>query len=143
VLLCIGAGIGIGEALQASGADEFLARGTIDALGDRPLLVLAAVYGVTMVFTNLITAKAAAVLIFPIAMATAHKLGVDIMPFAIVVMAAAAASFATPIGYQTNLMVLGPGGYRYMDYVRIGGPLSLLIWALTVAITPLVWPFHP
>ena len=141
VLLCIGAGLGIGAAMKSSGAAELLADNTVDLLGNRPLLALAFIYGLTMVFTNLITAKAAAVLIFPIAMSTAHSLGVDIMPFAIAVMVAAAASFATPIGYQTNLMVYGPGGYRYSDFLRIGGPLSLLIWGLTMAIVPFVWPF--
>jgi di/tricarboxylate transporter len=94
-----------------------------------------------MVFTNIITAKAAAVLFFPIAMATAARLGVNAMPFAVAVMLASAASFATPVGYQTNLMVYGPGGYRASDYLRLGGPLSLMIWGLTILIAPLAWPF--
>ncbi len=96
-----------------------------------------------MVFTNIITAKAAAVLFFPIAMATSARLEVNAMPFAVAVMIASAASFATPVGYQTNLMVYGPGGYRASDYLRVGGPLSLLIAVLTLAIAPFAWPFLP
>ena len=74
-------------------------------------------------------------------MAAADKLDCSVMPFAIVVMIAAAASFATPIGYQTNLMVYGPGGYRFSDYLRIGAPLSLIAGVITVVLTPLIWPF--
>jgi len=141
VLLAMGAGLGIGRALQASGAAHEIAISLVGLLGNNPRLVLAIIYGITMIFTNLITAKAAAVLFFPIAIATAHGLDVSIMPFAIAVMVASAASLATPIGYQTNLMVYGPGGYRFSDYLRLGGPLSLLVWAITILIAPEVWPF--
>ncbi|NOX53876.1 MAG: SLC13 family permease [Planctomycetes bacterium] len=147
VLLVIGAGLGIGKAVELSGAASFLAHHLIAVMGSHPWLVLATVYAITMVLTNLITAKAAAVLIFPIAMAAAENLSVqlgapvDPMPFAIAVMMAAAASFATPVGYQTNLMVIGPGGYRASDFLRLGVPLSLLIWAVTVFLAPIVWPF--
>ena len=141
ILLVIGAGLGLGRGLEQSGAAALLAGGLTSLTGKNPYLVLALVYGLTMFFTNLITAKAAAVLFFPIAMAAAHSLGVDVMPFAIAVMMAAAASFATPIGYQTNLMVYGPGGYRFSDYLRLGGPLSLILWAVGVVVIPLAWPF--
>lgn len=141
VLLAMAAGLGIGEALKSSGTDRFLAGGLISAVGPHPYAVLAVVYTLTMVFTNIITAKAAAVLFFPIAMAAAGDLGVSPMPFAIAVIVAAAASFATPVGYQTNLMVYGPGGYTQSDYLRLGGPLSLLVGVITIIITPLVWPF--
>jgi di/tricarboxylate transporter len=73
-------------------------------------------------------------------MATADNLGVDFMPFVIVTMVAASASFATPLGYQTNLMVYGPGGYRFSDYLRIGLPLDILVGGTAVLITPLAWP---
>lgn len=141
VLLTMAAGLGIGRALEKSGAAAFLAEGLIETAGHNAWLVLAVVYLITMIFTNLITAKAAAVLFFPIAMAAAVNLQVDLRPFAIAVMVAAAASFATPIGYQTNLMVYGPGGYRFSDYLRVGGPLSLLVAALTLLLIPFVWPF--
>lgn len=139
VMLAMGSGLGIGKAMEKSGAAEFLAGSLLGVGG--PNVALALVYAVTMVFTNLITAKAAAVLFFPIAIATALELGVSIMPFAIAVIVAAAASFATPIGYQTNLMVYGPGGYRFSDYVRFGAPLSLLVMAVSLIVIPLVWPF--
>lgn len=105
------------------------------------MVALAVVYGVTMLFTEMITNNAAAVLTFPIAVAAADDLGVSYMPFVIAVMVAASASFATPLGYQTNLMVYGPGGYRYTDYLRIGLPLNVITWAITVTVAPLVWPF--
>jgi di/tricarboxylate transporter len=141
VLIAIAGGLGIGQAMKTSGAAEQIAGLLIGMAGENPLAVLAVIYCVTMVFTNLITAKAAAVLFFPIAVATAGNLEVDLMPFAMAVIVASAASFATPIGYQTNLMVYGPGGYRFSDYLRIGSPLSLIIFALTIGIVPYIWPF--
>ena len=102
---------------------------------------LAILYGVTMLFTEMITNNAAAVLMFPIAVATAGQLDVSVMPFVITIMMAASASFSTPIGYQTNLMVYGAGGYRFTDYMRVGIPLNLLMWVTTVTIVPRVWPF--
>jgi di/tricarboxylate transporter len=79
--------------------------------------------------------------LFPIARAAAARLDVSVLPFAIVIMKAASASFATPIGYQTNLMVLGPGGYSFTDYFRMGVPLTLITGVVTVLIAPLIWPF--
>jgi di/tricarboxylate transporter len=78
---------------------------------------------------------------FPFALVTAQGLGVNYMPFVIAVMMAASAGFATPIGYQTNLMVYGPGGYRFGDYVKVGIPLDILVGVVTVLLAPLVWPF--
>ena len=77
----------------------------------------------------------------PIALASANDLNVSFMPYVIAVMLAASTTVATPIGYPTNLMVYGPGGYRFSDYLRIGGPLSVIIWILSVCTIPLVWPF--
>jgi di/tricarboxylate transporter len=94
-----------------------------------------------MAFTELLTNNAAAALAFPIAMATAEALHVHYMPFVIAIAMAASCGFATPIGYQTNLMVYGPGGYHFSDYLRFGGLLNLVIAAVTIALTPLVWPF--
>ncbi len=91
--------------------------------------------------TELITNNAAAALMFPFAMATADKLGVSYLPFVIAVMMAASAGFATPIGYQTNLMVYGPGGYRFSDYLKVGVPLDILVGIITIGIAPLVFPF--
>jgi len=141
VLLTIAAALGIARALETTGAAETIAHKIIGMAGGDPWLTLAAVYGATMLFTELITNNAAAALIFPIAMATAESLGVNFRPFVLAIMMAASASFSTPIGYQTNLMVYGPGGYRFTDYFRIGIPLNLLAWATAVTIIPRVWPF--
>ena len=104
-------------------------------------LALAIVYLLTTLFTEVITNNAAAVLMFPIALALSEQLGVSFLPFAIAVMFAASASFITPLGYQTNLMVYGPGRYRFTDYVRIGLPLSLLVGLTAIGLIPLVWSF--
>jgi len=141
VLLVIAASFGIGNALQITGLAETIAGNLISLGGGNPWISLAIVYLVTTVFTELITNNAAAVLIFPIALETAKGLGVDIMPFAVTIMIAASASFATPIGYQTNLMVYGPGGYRFSDYLKIGLPLNLVYGVTTVILAPLVWGF--
>ena len=95
-----------------------------------------------MLLTEMITNNAAAVLVFPIAMTSASTLDVSPMPFVIAIAIAASAGFATPFGYQTNLMVYGPGGYRFSDYVRVGVPLDFVFLVVTVGITPLVWPFR-
>lgn len=141
VLLVIAAASGISLALQKSGAAGMLADSLIGMAGDDPWLTLALVFLVTSLFTNVITNNAAAALMFPIAVAAATRLDVSLLPFAIVIMKAASASFATPIGYQTNLMVMGPGGYRFSDYLHIGVPLTLLTGLLTVLIAPWIWPF--
>ena len=139
VLLTMAAGLGIGQALRESGAAEFLAGGLIDGAGGNVIVVAIVIYVVTMVFTNLITAPAAAVLFFPIAIAAAKELNANVTSFALLVMFAAAASFATPIGYQTNLMVYGPGGYRFGDYLRVGGPLSILVGVVTILVVYSHW----
>jgi di/tricarboxylate transporter len=91
--------------------------------------------------TELVTNNAAAALAFPIAHAAARGLGVSFLPFAVTIAIAASAGFAIPSGYQTHLMVLGPGGYRFSDFARIGLPLDLLCGVITVALAPLVYPF--
>jgi di/tricarboxylate transporter len=143
VLLAIAASFGIGTALEKSGAAREIAENLIHLAGGNAWISLAVVYGITLIVTELITNNAAAALMFPFAIDTAHGLEANIMPFVIAVMMAASAGFATPIGYQTNLMVYGPGGYRFSDYVKIGVPLDILIWVITVALAPLVWPFFP
>ncbi len=141
VLLVIAAAFGIGRAMQVSGLAAAIAERGIALVRGNPWAALAMVYVVTTVFTEVITNNAAAILVFPIALRTASALDVNVMPFAVAVMIAASASFSTPLGYQTNLMVYGPGGYRFNDYLRVGVPLNLLAGALTLAIAPVVWPF--
>ncbi|WP_372846589.1 SLC13 family permease [Pontiella sp.] len=141
VLLVIGSALGIAAAMTETGLAEGLARGLISLAPGNPWASLGLVYAGTVVFTLLITNNAAAALIFPVAMETASSLGVSHMPFLMCVMMAASASFITPMGYQTNLMVYGPGGYHFSDYGRIGIPLTALLGAITIALVPLIWPF--
>jgi di/tricarboxylate transporter len=141
-LLLIAASFGLAKAMEKTGLDESIARSTIAAAGDGPHAVLAAIYFVTMLFTELMSNNAAAVLLFPIAWQTATDLGVNPMPFVMAVTVAASCGFATPMGYQTNLMIYGPGGYKFSDYLRFGGPLNLLVMAITVLLAPLIWPFR-
>jgi di/tricarboxylate transporter len=142
-LLLIAASFGLARAIEKTGLAEMVAHSTFAAGGDNPYVVLAALYLVTMLFTELMSNNAAAVLTFPIAWQTAADLGVNPMPFVMAVTVAASCGFATPMGYQTNLMIYGPGGYKFSDYMRFGGPLNLLVMALTVALAPLIWSFWP
>jgi di/tricarboxylate transporter len=98
-------------------------------------------YIATVIMTEMITNNAAGVLMFPIAMAVAHDGNVHYLPYVISVMVGASAGFITPIGYQTNLMVYGPGGYRWSDYIRFGTPLSILVGLVTIYLVPKIWPF--
>ncbi len=141
VLLVIGAALSIGKALESTGAAEAIASGLTHFAGDNPWLALAIIYAVTNILTEAITNNAAAALIFPIALALSKSLDVSFMPFAIAIMIAASASFSTPIGYQTNLMVYGPGGYKFTDFMRVGIPLNILFWLITITLTPLFYPF--
>jgi di/tricarboxylate transporter len=141
VLLAIAASFALGLALEKTGAAKMIAQSTISLGGGSPWVTLAIIYFVTLVVTELITNNAAAALMFPFALAIANSLEVSYLPFVIAVMMAASAGFATPIGYQTNLMVYGPGGYRFSDYLKVGIPLDLLVMAVTVILAPLVFPF--
>jgi di/tricarboxylate transporter len=141
VLLVIGAALGLGKALDTTGAASALAGGLIGLGNNNPHITLALVYLVTALFTEMITNNAAAALVFPIAMNIADSLGVDAKPFIFCIMIAASASFVTPIGYQTNLMVFGPGNYRFSDFFKIGMPLTLLIATTAIMLIPLIWPF--
>jgi di/tricarboxylate transporter len=141
VLIVIAASLALGRALELTGAAAFLAGAWIDLAGADPWATLVAVYAVTALLTTMITNNGAAVLMFPIAAAAATSLEVDFRPFVMTIMMAASASFATPISYQTNMMVYGPGGYRFADYLRIGLPLTVLLGITTVLIAPLIWPF--
>lgn len=142
VIVTIAASLALGVSLERSGAAASIAHSLVGWAGANPWITLALIYGMTMFFTEMITNNGAAALVFPIALAVANELGVDFKPFAMCIMMAASASFATPIGYQTNLMVMAPGGYKFTDYFRIGIPLNLIMWTLTVLLAPLIWPFH-
>ena len=141
VLIVIGAALGIGKAMDVTGTARFLADGVLGTVGTNPWIVLLAVYVVTSLLTEIISNNAAVALMFAIAHATAASLGVSFMPFVIAIMMAGSASFATPIGYQTNLMVYGPGGYTFGDFLRVGIPMNIVAGLCAVLITPLVFPF--
>ncbi|OUE44890.1 SLC13 family permease [Billgrantia desiderata SP1] len=141
VLVVIASSFALGAAMTKTGAAAQVAQWLLLIDDLAPWAALALVYLMTVLFTELITNNAAAVLMFPIAVAVAEQLGVSFMPFVIAIMFAASASFMTPLGYQTNLMVLGPGGYRFTDYLRLGAPLSLIVGITAVTLIPLVWSF--
>lgn len=141
VLVVIGVALGIGSAMSSTGAAEAVAHSWLALAGDNPWLALVAIYAITSLMTEVITNNAAAVLIFPIAQAAAESMGVSMWPFIACIMMAASASFATPIGYQTNLMVYGPGGYRFSDFARIGIVLNIALGILAVILAPMIWPF--
>jgi di/tricarboxylate transporter len=127
VLVTIAAALGLGLALEASGAARMLATAMITSVGDNPYLLLAVVYFAAIVMTELISNNAVAAMLLPLAIAVAEVGALEPRPFILAVALAASLSFATPIGYQTNLMVMGPGGYKPLDYLRCGGPLAILI----------------
>ncbi len=141
VLIVIASALGIGNALEITGAAATIAGAFLGFAGNHPYLALIATYLVTWMLTETITNNAAAVLIFPFAISISAGLGVDFMPYVMTIMFAASASFATPIGYQTNLMVYGAGGYRFNDFIKIGLPLNLIVAAVTLLLVPLIWPF--
>jgi di/tricarboxylate transporter len=144
VLVMLGSIIPLGLALQKTGAAEVLAGGVVQ-LGEPLGLfgVLAAFYLLTSLLTELISNSATAAVVTPIAVATAQSLGVSHLPFVIAVMIAASNSFMTPIGYQTNTFVYGPGGYRFYDFLRVGGPLNMLMVLAAALVIPWFFPFTP
>lgn len=141
VLLVIGATLGIGNAMDVTGTAGFLANEMMQVVESSPHLALIGVYLATWILTELVTNNAAAVLIFPIAISLSASFGVNYMPFVMVIIMAASASFSTPIGYQTNLMVYGPGGYHFTDFTKIGLPLNLIVATITILLVPIIWPF--
>jgi di/tricarboxylate transporter len=144
VIVLLGSLIPLGIAMQNSGAAEFIALGLLRVTSPLGLLgVLAAFYLLTSILTELISNNAAAIVLTPIAVATGVALGVSPLPFVIAVMFAASNSFLTPIGYQTNTFIYGPGGYRFSDFFRVGAPLSVILLVTAVFVIPLFFPFHP
>lgn len=142
VLITIASAFAISKAMQNSGAAEALARSTINfARAFGPIGVMAALYIITAVFTEIITNNAAAALVFPIALAAAQQLNLDPKPFFVTIAIAASASFSTPIGYQTNLIVQAIGNYKFTDYLKIGLPLNILAFLLSLLLIPFFWSF--
>jgi di/tricarboxylate transporter len=143
VIVLLGSILPLGIAMQRTGAAELLAAGLLQVASPLGLYgVLATVYLLTSVMTEVITNNAAAVVITPLAVAIAAGLGVSPLPFVVAVMFAASNSFVTPIGYQTNTFIFGPGGYRFSDFVRVGGPLNLIMVVAATFVIPFFFPFH-
>jgi len=140
VLLVLAASLAYGLAIQKTGLGGELAQLLSMQEFASPWLLLVLVYVITMVLTELITNMAAAVLAFSVTAEVVLNFGYDMQPFTVAIMIAASASFISPIGYQTNLMVYGPGGYCFTDFLKIGGPLSVIVAVIALSIIPMVWP---
>ena len=142
VIFLLGGILPLGLALQQTGtaawiADTFL--GPLAGLG--PIALLAVLYLITAAMTEGMSNNASAILLVPISLSIADGLGVDPRPFLVAITFAASTSFATPIGYQTNTMIYAPGGYKFIDFTRIGVPLNLIFWLLAILLIPVMWPF--
>jgi di/tricarboxylate transporter len=148
VLITIACALGLGTALQQSKAAEFIAYRLVDGVGYvitspqiAPYVLLAVIYLVAMFFTEMITNVAVATMLIPVAIGVADAADYSTRPFIMAIALAASLSFVTPIGYQTNLMVMGPGGYQPRDYLRVGLPLALLTALTALLVIPRAWPF--
>jgi di/tricarboxylate transporter len=139
VLITIGASFALGTAIQTSGLAAIIATNVLAAANGNPWLLLLLVYLVVSMLTEVVTNNAAALMMLPIVLAMTSAAGLNDVPYVMAVMMAASASFATPLGYQTNMMVYGPGGYRFSDFLRVGIPMNLVACAATVLVIPLVW----
>jgi di/tricarboxylate transporter len=147
VLLMLYGLLGLGMAMQNTGTAVWLARGMVDlteGLVSRehmPLVLLWLVFLLTLCLTEVLSNNATAVMMIPIVVTLAAELDVNSRPFIMAVTVAASCAFALPMGYQTHMMVYGPGGYRFTDFLRVGIPLNLICWVLSCLLIPLIWPF--
>ena len=146
VIILIAALIPIGIVIQNSGTASWLASAMNNAVNMfepalQPVVLVSLIYLVTMILTEMASNAATAIIMTPIALSAAAQMGLDPKPFIFSVCFAASASFITPIGYQTNLMVYGPGGYKFSDYVKVGLPLAITLWVMATYLIPIMWPF--
>jgi len=147
VIIFIAALIPLGQVIQTSGTADWIGN-SIYTLANvfpdhyKPIALLSLVYLITMILTEISSNAATAILMTPIAFVVSAKIGLDPRPFIFAICFAASASFITPIGYQTNLMVYGPGGYKFTDYMKVGLPLALIFWILATLLIPVIWPFQ-
>lgn len=147
VLLMLYGLLGLGMAMQNTGTAEWLARGLVDltehvvSRENLPTVLLWLVFLLTLLLTEVLSNNATAVMMIPIVVTLAGELGVNARPFIIGVTVAASAAFALPMGYQTHMMVYGPGGYRFTDFLRVGIPLNIICWITSCLLIPLIWPF--
>jgi di/tricarboxylate transporter len=140
IIVIIAASLALGTAMTNSGLADEIASRLIGTVSNSPKLTLLAMFVLTAVFSAVISNVAAAVILFPIAVSAADSMGLNVLPFAVMIMVAASASFATPIGYQTNLMVYGPGDYHFSDFLKLGVPLTVIVGVVSYLVIPVVWP---
>ncbi len=144
LLAMILAMLAVGEGLDRSGAVEMIVTGVRPWMeGLSPFATILVIYLIGLILTEFLSNNAVAVIFTPIAIELAHQLGADPRPFVVAVMFSATLAFATPIGYQTNMMVYGPGGYKFLDFTKVGVPLNIITWLLCSALIPLFWPLYP
>ena len=143
IVILIGGTLALGTAMEKTGTANRIAENLVEWSGPLgPVALIAVLYLLTLGMTELMSNNATAALLTPIAISIAHQGGWDPRPFAFCVAFAASCSFLTPIGYQTNTMVYGPGGYRFTDYFKVGAWLSLISWLAATLLIPRIWPFH-
>ena len=141
VLFLLAGMLSLGAAMEKTGASTMLAEGMVNAVGGfGPIALLAAFFGATMLLTEVMSNNATVALLLPIAITTAHSIDANPRTFMFAVVFAASSSFMTPVGYQTNTMIYGPGQYRFVDFARVGAPLNLIFWILGVLLIPWFWP---
>lgn len=142
VLITIAASFSLGNALQVTGAADYLGESLLTLSGGHPWLLLLLTFVAVSILTEMVTNNAAALIMLPIVLAVTASLDLNAVPYVVTVMLAASASFATPLGYQTNLMVYGPGGYHFSDFLRMGLLMNISVGITTVLVVPLIWPLQ-
>ncbi|WP_367873181.1 SLC13 family permease [Luteolibacter sp. Populi] len=149
VLLMLYGLLGLGLAMQSTGTAKWLAEGMVHLAQGyvspvwMPLVMLWLVYLLTLLLTEVLSNNATAVMMVPIVVTLSASLGVSHWPFVMAVTVAASTAFALPMGYQTHMMVYGPGGFKFTDFLRVGIPLNIICWIVACLLIPIIWPFHP
>ncbi|MBT5440995.1 MAG: SLC13 family permease [Candidatus Marinimicrobia bacterium] len=146
VIILIAALIPLGIVIESTGTATFIGElisNTVVGFSTdiQPYILLGLIYLITMILTEVSSNTATAIIMTPIVMAVTNQIGIEPRPFIFAVCFAASASFITPVGYQTNLMVYGPGGYKFSDFIKVGMPLSIIFWLLAILLIPIIWPF--
>ncbi len=141
VLIVIGAALGLGKAMEVSGAAEMIGNGMVGITSDYgPRVILAGLVVVTALLTETITNNGAIALMFPIALSIAQSQGFEPRAFIVSITLVSSMALLTPIGYQTNLMVYGPGNYKFIDFSKVGFPLAVILWIVVIILAPIIWP---